>query len=179
MGRLELVSESPSTTPSTTPSVAAGVLHLRPADRSEPWIPGKPELVNDLARVASVVGLDLNLSGVLIVERALIAAEFEVRRERLDSRRLDSIAAATAVAIELSAATADYLRTLNPRTGGPSPSPTTLRLPMRLGDRILRFGLEPLLRPELLTSALAWERASALAGHTMTEWVLSNKSCRD
>jgi hypothetical protein len=175
MGRLELVSKSPL----TTPSPAAGVLHVRPADRSEPWIPGKFELVNDLARVASVVGLDLNLSAVLIIERALIEAEFEARCERLDSRRLDSTAAATAVVIELSAATADYLRVLNPRAGGPSPAPTTLRLPMRLGDRILRFGLEPLLRPELLTSALAWERASALAGQTMTEWALSNKSCKD
>jgi hypothetical protein len=175
MGRLELVSELPL----TPPSPASGVLHVRPADRSEPWIPEKPDLVNDLARVANVVGLDLNLSAVLIVERALIEAEFEVRRERLDSRRLDSIAATAAVTIELSAATADYLRALNRRTGDPSSSPTTLRMPMRLGERILRFGLEPLLRPELLTSALAWERASALAGQTMTEWALSNKSSRD
>lgn len=77
------------------------------------------------------------------------------------------------VTMELSPASADYLRALSSRVAGPSGPLNALRLPMRLSDRVLRFGLDDLLRVELLESAIRWERASLLAGQTMSEWALS------
>ncbi len=77
------------------------------------------------------------------------------------------------VSMELSPASADYLRALSSRAAEPPEPLSTLRLPMRLSDRVLRFGLTDLLRVELLGSAIHWERASLLAGQTMSEWALS------
>lgn len=168
MDHLTLVGDSPDIEPVRT----SGVLRARPADRCEPWTPHRTSEVGPIAVAAAAAGLDTNLAAVLIVERRLIEVEFGLARRDLDLPRLDDAAAAAQVEMELSAASADYLRALRPRVGASSPAPASFRLPMRLGDRILRVGLERLLRPQVLESAVSWERASMLAGQTMSEWVL-------
>jgi hypothetical protein len=167
MSHLKLV----PTAQGIAPTEAAGVLHARPADRTETWTP-RAASGKELARAAARVGLDPNLAAVLVVERALIEAEHGERHEGIDLPRLDSLAAAAQVNFELSGASADYLRALGRPAETPSPPLVAIRLPMRLGERVLRFGVDPLLRPEVLSSALGWERASVLAGLTMTEWAL-------
>lgn len=153
------------------PTDAAGVLHARPADRTETWTP-EPPSGKELAQAAARVGVDPNLAAVLVVERALIEAEHGERCEVIDVPRLDSVAAVAQVNFELSGLSADYLRALGRPAGTPTPPLVTIRLPMRLRERVLRFGIDPLLRTEVLSSALGWERAAVLAGLTMTEWAL-------
>ena len=151
---------------------AGAVLRARPADRTESWTP-RAEVLEEFAAVARGFGPGPNLAAVLVVERVLIAIENEERGLPMDLDRLDSAAATAQVDSELSGASADYLRALGGRSGIEAPQPVNLSIPMRLSDRILRLGIDLLLRPELLPSALNWERASVLAGMTMTEWVLS------
>ena len=49
---------------------------------------------------------------------------------------------------------------------------SVLVLPMRLTERLGSRAPASLLDVALLHSAVAWERAAVLAGHTMTEWAL-------
>lgn len=148
-------------------------LHARPADRCEPWRSEDPSLITRIACAARTAELDTNLAAVLVVERMLIEAEFELLAEELGVGRLDAQAERAQVTMELGPVTADYLRALNPRGTRASATPATFRLPMRLTDRILRVGLRHLLRPEVLRSAISWERAAVLSGQTMSEWVLT------
>ena len=127
-----------------------------------------------MAQAANSAGLDTNLAVVLIVERALIEAEYKLRTRNLSVERLDARAECAQVTMELTPATADYLRALNPRIANASPTPATFRLPMRLSDRILRLGgIRCLLKSEVLRSGTSWERAAVLSGQTMSEWALS------
>jgi len=158
--------------PQLTPAARSTVFHARPADRCEPW-PTEPEALTEIRKAAQTARIDSNLATVLIVERSLLDREIDALSARCTAGQMNRHAGSAQVSIELSPASADYLRALSSRVVGPSSLHSTLRLPMRLSDRVLRFGLVELLRVELLNSAIRWERASLLAGQTMSEWALS------
>jgi hypothetical protein len=167
--RLTLVSSEPL--PTRDPE--RGILGARPSDRCEPWTPTDASLVADIRAVAGSTSIDANLAAVLIVERSLLNLELQSLSLPRVTSRLDAQAKEALVEMELTAASADYLRALTcsaTATGAPAGA---LKLPMRLSDRILRFGLDQLVRPNLLKSAISWERASVLSGQTMSEWAFS------
>jgi hypothetical protein len=148
------------------------VFHARPADRCEPW-PAEPTVLTEIRKVAQTARIDPNLASVLIVERSLLDRELGALSTSRETHQMNQHAENAQVSMELSSASADYLRALSSHTTVPPEPLSTLRLPMRLSDRVLRFGLADLLRVELLGSAIRWERASLLTGQTMSEWALS------
>jgi len=85
---------------------------------------------------------------------------------------LDAKAQVATVECELSDGLAAYVRVLSSRGRDLERTPPRIvALPMRLSERLgagdsIAEGFEP----QLLNSALAWERAAALRGLTMTEW---------
>jgi len=155
-----------------TPAARSTVFHARPADRCEPW-PTKSTALTEIRKVAQTARIDPNLASVLVVERSLLDREIDALSTPCEAYQMNQRAQNAQVSMELSPASADYLRALSSRAAGFPEPLSTLRLPMRLSDRILRFGLADLLRFELLESAIRWERASLLAGQTMSEWALS------
>lgn len=151
-----------------------GVLRARPSDRCEPWTAQDESLV-DLHAAAVSARINSNLAAILVVERSLLESELRNIAPPQATILLDTQATDAQVEMELTAASADYLRTLACSATVISASPDgVLKLPMRLSDRILRFGLSQLIQPELLESAISWERAAVLSGQTMTEWAFSH-----
>lgn len=175
LSHLELVSDLPN----ANPSGGGAALRARPADRCEPWSSVDASVTADIARAARSAGVDANLAAVLVVERALIEAEFEVRNMEIRTARLDTRAEEAQVAMELAPPTADYLRALSAHGRNASKLSTTFKLPMRLTDRILNFGVDRLLRPEVLGSAVLWEKAAVLSGQTMSEWAFFTEASID
>lgn len=169
--RLTLVGDEP--VPAREPE--RGVLRARPGDRCEPWTAKDASLLVDLHAVAVSARINHTLAAALIVERSLL--EIELRDTSLPrvTARLDVRAANARVEMELTTASADYLRALTCSSAVTSAAPDgVLRLPMRLSDRILRFDLSQLVRTDLLESAISWERAAVLSGQTMSEWAFSH-----
>jgi hypothetical protein len=167
--RLTLVSD----TAHSIPDVVTGNLRARPGDRLEPWRPDSPESLGGIAGCARASGIDAELASVLIVERALLEIDLSPGLESSTIAHLNDEAAKARVSSELTPTSAHYLRSLDrPGASSSEQAPDLLRLPMRLSDRILRHRIDALIRPELLGSAIAWERAAVLSGETMSEWAL-------
>jgi hypothetical protein len=144
----------------------------RPADRCEPWFIEDGAELRALADAASRGGVAFGLAAVLVVERRLLAVELAT--QGLDgefARRLDAEAACANVTVELSASLSAYLVALSGHSREAAGSVTApVALPMRLTERILARQVEPQFDAALLPSALMWERAAVLEGHTMSEW---------
>jgi hypothetical protein len=108
----------------------------------------------------------------VVVERALL--ETELGRLRLSSLipALDERAKASQVTLALAEPQRAYLRALTTSRCGSATdeTPALVALPVRLTDRIAASALDACLCPELLDSALAWERAAVASGQTMSEW---------
>jgi hypothetical protein len=152
-----------------------GVLRARPGDRCEPWALNDALLLAGLHTVAVSARIDSSLAATLVVERSLLEIELGNLAPPQTTTRLDARAADAQVEMELTTASADYLRALTCSSTVTSASlDGALKLPMRLSDRILRFGLSQVIQTDLLGSAISWERASVLSGQTMSEWAFSH-----
>ena len=143
----------------------------RPADRCEPWPLDEPA-ARSLARAAAELGIAFELAAVITVERSLL--EDDIRTLHLDdpAATLEAKARAAVVTGELSEPLSAYLGSLDRSARGRAYPSNVLVLPMRLSERIGSCGPAFHLEASLLPSAIAWERASVLAGRTMTEWAL-------
>lgn len=146
----------------------------RPSDRLEPWLleieTGSPLIA--FADAAFRHGVPFQTAVSITVERQFIA-EVLLRHglSRL-SDDLDRKAQAATIERELSDGLAAYVRVLSSHARDLERTPPrVVALPMRLSERL--GGGESIitrLDPQLLNSALAWERAAAICGLTMTEW---------
>lgn len=106
----------------------------------------------------------------IVVERALIERDLEHRGLAQRARELDAIAARTTVKTPIGDGLSEYLRVLYDHRAEVSAPPPLVPIPMRLTERISAAVLDELLDPDLLPSALRWERAATVSGLTMTEW---------
>lgn len=145
----------------------------RPSDRFEGWSATEASVlrVRAAARRASI---PLTTALVIVVERALIGLELADRGLARHAAHLDAIASRTTVTKPLSDGLSEYLRALY--DGGSAHEdalPSLVPIPMRLTERVLAVSVDELLRPDLLPSALVWERAAVACGLTMTEWATS------
>lgn len=162
-----------SASPRAAPEPARRAPHAgRPSDRLESWYVSEAA-AQALALCADEASLAPGTAACLAVEHGLLLRELP-RLFGDVATALDARAARATPARELTDASALYLRSL---TADLSPAPTkpsgALRLPARLSDRLLiHGGPEPLLSGDL-DQARSWERASVMAGATMTEWALT------
>jgi hypothetical protein len=144
----------------------------RPADRCEPW-PISSDDATPLLRAAGVFGVAFELAAVVTVERSLLRDDLHGFGLGEIESELDIAARAATVTCELSDPLSAYLRALDrgPRVRKRPRHLTAL--PMRLTERLgSQTCVGPHLDPTLLPSAIVWERAAVLAGHTMTEWAM-------
>jgi len=142
----------------------------RPSDRLEPWRTG-PEAHAALARAAARERVDADLAAILVVERALLEADLRERGLDFLTTALDARARSTTVEVALSEGQRAYLRVLcEPRVRAAATAGGLLAIPMRLTERIDAETLDEHVQPELLSSALLWERAAVACGRTMSEW---------
>lgn len=86
-------------------------------------------------------------------------------------RELDGAARAARVLMPLSAAEADYVSALT--QGRWKRRSSLVLVPTRMLARLRSASAEAIFDPDLLRSAIAWERAAVLSGLTMTEWGIS------
>ena len=150
--------------------IAARLPHRgRPSDRLERWTIDLEDH-HVLTTHAAEIGLAVGTAGSLLVERGLLMHDLEAAWTDL-SGLLDEQAQRATVRDALSDASAVYLRSLNVRTEGASPAPTTrIELPTRLTDRLLAAGGPGRFLHGDLGQARHWERAAVAHGATMTEW---------
>jgi len=144
----------------------------RPSDRLEPWLLETSPPLIAFADAAFQRGLPFQTAAGVALERHLIGeALSRIGLARLVDD-LDAKAQVATVECELSDGLAAYVRVLSSRGRDLERTPPRIvALPMRLSERLgagdsIAEGFEP----QLLNSALAWERAAALRGLTMTEW---------
>jgi hypothetical protein len=123
-----------------------------------------------LALAATEERVDFSLAAVVVVERMLIEEDLRLAGHGPALTILDGAASATRVMVELSEPTSAYLRALEGGSAAASRVRDSVRLPMRLTERVGARTLERLLDARMLRSALAWERAAVLSGRTMSEW---------
>jgi hypothetical protein len=144
----------------------------RPSDRLEPWLLETGSPLVAFADAAFQRGLPFQTAVTVMLERQLIAEVLASRGLARLLPDLDRTARAATVECELSDGLAAYLRALSSRSRDLERTPPHIvAIPMRLGERLGEGdAIVARLEPRLLESALAWERAAALRGLTMTEW---------
>ena len=108
----------------------------------------------------------------MVVERSLLDTELRERGLSSLIPTLDERARTAQITLALAEPQRAYIRELSTsRNGGfVDETPALVALPMRLSDRVAAATVDACLRPELLDSALAWERAAAASGQSMSEW---------
>ncbi len=144
----------------------------RPSDRLEPWRTGADARAA-LAQAAADERVDVDLAATLVVERALLEADLREHSLGSLATALDACARATTVEVALSEGQRAYLRVLcEPRRRTAATQGRLLAIPMRLTERISAETLDEHVRPDLLSSALLWERAAVARGRTMSEWAM-------
>jgi hypothetical protein len=129
----------------------------RPSDRLEPWLLESGPSLIAFADAAYQLGVPFQTAVSVVLERQLLGEALARNGMATVVADLDAQAQVSTVECELSDGLAAYVRVLSPRS----------RDFERLGgsDSIVAR-----LDSRLLDSALAWERAAALRGLTMTEW---------
>jgi hypothetical protein len=127
-----------------------------------------PGALRAVERSALAAGVPTGTAARLLIEAALVRADLAVAGRTAGEGRLDEAAAAAVVCRRLSAAEADYVRSL--RYGGMS-GPTVATVPLRLIGRVAEIDVELALAGDL-RRAVAWEAAAVLSGRTMLEWAL-------
>jgi hypothetical protein len=164
---------SPTTDPSERveePRYEGTTPKARPSDRLEPWKASEGSR-SALARAAQAEGVAFELAAVVVVERSIVDQEFTTAGLDALLDDLDLEAEQTKVEMALSEPQHAYLRTLcAPRAEAWSRAPALVAIPMRLTDRMRSDILDEHLRPDLLRSALVWERAAVATGRSMSEW---------
>jgi hypothetical protein len=143
----------------------------RPSERCEPWPVEADQELESFAAATREAQIPLGLAVIVVVERALAGEDLDARGLSTLAAELDQQAVEARVTVELSAAQSAYLGALSGRDATTKRAlPRFVVLPMRLTERLCPEGPVPRLEPSLLASALAWERAAAVAGRTMSEW---------
>lgn len=149
----------------------------RPGDHHQlVLVPASPAL-GRFAAAAAAAGLVLHQGLALCVERRLLlddvaAAGFD---PTWAVEALDAAATGAVARLPLSAAVANYVRALAAppaRSSELGTGPLRIMLPIRLVDRARQMGITRALEPEAIEAAMAWERAAALQGQTMSAWGL-------
>jgi hypothetical protein len=144
----------------------------RPADRCEPW-PISNDDATPLLRAAGVFGVAFELAAIVTVERSLLRDDLQALEVDGFESELDTAARAATVTCELSAPLSAYLQALDRGPKARKRPRHVIALPMRLTERLGSQSCVGVhLDPALLPSAIAWERAAVLAGHTMSEWAM-------
>ena len=144
----------------------------RPSDRLEPW-PCSPDARLALARAARERQISFATAAVVVVERSLLDTELRERGLSSLIQTLDARARTAQVTLALAEPQRAYLRELSTSRNRDfvDETPALVALPMRLSDRVAAATVDACLHPELLDSALAWERAATASGQSMSEWV--------
>lgn len=144
----------------------------RPSDRLEPWLLESGPSVIAFANAAYQRGVPFQTAVSVVLERQLLGEVLGRNGIATVVAILDAQAQVATVECELSDGLAAYVRVLSPRSRDfERASPRIVALPMRLSERLDGSdSIVPRLDSRLLDSALAWERAAALRGLTMTEW---------
>lgn len=152
----------------------------RPTERHEAWSLEQVE-IGDLAEEAVRLEIDLGVACSVVVERRDLIAT--VADDALVHWLNDRAWIARPV-IALSAPSSAYLRSLHGNSLAVDRSRRQLKLdrvamPARLNDRLLTlWPPSPDLEGDELKPALQWERASVMAGMTMTEWAFRELASR-
>lgn len=140
----------------------------RPGELHEPLALGR-ELQDRLVRSARRAGLPVDLTARLLIEAALLVGDLEALGAPDAAQELDVVAARARVERRMSAAEADYLRSLGLRRWAPGPGAT---IPVRLVGRLASIDVAAALDGDA-TRAVAWEAAALLQARTMLEWGLA------
>lgn len=152
----------------------------RPTERHEAWSLERVE-IEALAEEAVGLEIDLGVACSVVIERRDLIAT--VGDDAL-VQWLDDRAWIARPVIALSAPSSAYLRSLNGNSLAEVRSTRQMKLdrvamPARLNDRLLRlWPPSPDLEGVELGPALQWERASVMAGMTMTEWAFKELASR-
>jgi hypothetical protein len=144
----------------------------RPSDRLEPWLLETGSPLVAFADAAFQRGMPFQTAVSVTLERQLIGEVLASKGLARLVPDLDETARTATVECELSDGLAAYVRALSSRGRDLERKPPRIvAIPMRLGERLAdSAAIVERLEPRLLNSALAWERAAALRGLTMTEW---------
>ena len=140
----------------------------RPGDLHELVVLGV-ELRRQVEVCARQVGLPTGITGRLLIEASLVCRDLAGLGVSDGPARLQRAARGAGVRRRLSAAEADYLRLLRRPPGFRR---TLVTAPTRLIGRIAELDLSRAVGVDC-RSAVAWEIASVLDGHTMLEWALA------
>lgn len=152
----------------------------RPTERHEPWSLEEVD-VRDLATESRRLEIDLGVACSVVIERRDLIAT--VADDALVHWLNDRAWIARPV-IALSAPSSAYLRSLNGNMLARGRSRRQVELdrvamPARLNDRLMNlWPPSPELKAIELEPALQWERASVMAGLTMTEWAFRDLATR-
>lgn len=144
----------------------------RPSDRLEPWLLENGPSLIAFTDAAYQRGLPFQIAASVVLERQLLGEVLACDATATVIDELDVRAQVSTVDRELSDGLAAYVRVLSCRARDLERTPPHIvALPMRLTERLGDGdSLTARLDSRLLDSALAWERAAALRGLTMTEW---------
>jgi len=168
-GALRLVGEQ-DVSPLPEPKLLCAEGPRRPGDRHE-VVDLPSSFARDVEELASPRGLALDVAIALVVEAQWLRARIAGRDGNAIGLLDRAAEAQSHVHRSLTAADADYLRSLvMPRRTRPVQTRTRVAMPVRLLGR---------LTPQLvydsgvgLARAIAWERAALLQRVTMSEWAL-------
>ncbi|MGI8801043.1 MAG: hypothetical protein ACR2KV_02560 [Solirubrobacteraceae bacterium] len=151
----------------------------RPGDAVEPVALRWDARAREVARAAETRGLHFDTAVSLVLERQLVDIDLAAHDLAAQVVVLDCVAERAQVATTLDAVSSAYFSMLAAQNAlARSPAAVcageiVCLVPSRLWTRLEAGGNPPFeLGASQLDGAVAWERAAALAGLTMTEWAM-------